>query len=85
MITFPILRIILPQNAIVKPAKNDIIKESRLFQNFSFGKATLILFEKSGFRPLFRKLLPKLPEFWERLSQFQIEIFEAAPNLNLWK
>jgi hypothetical protein len=27
----------------------------RLSQNFSFGKATLILFEKADFRPLFRK------------------------------
>jgi hypothetical protein len=39
----------------------------RLSQNFSFGKATLILFEKAGFRPLFRKPLPKPTEFWERL------------------
>jgi hypothetical protein len=45
-------------------------KQQRLSQNFSFGKATLNLYEKAGFRPLFRKLFPKLTEFWEKLNNF---------------
>jgi hypothetical protein len=40
----------------------------RLFQNFSFGTATLDLIEKAGFRPLFRKPVPKPTEFWNRLK-----------------
>jgi hypothetical protein len=51
----------------------------RLSQNFSFGKATLILFEKAGFRPLFRKPLPKLTGFWERLKY----LVEITQNLLL--
>jgi hypothetical protein len=53
----------------VFPRIVDIIDISmRLSQNFSFGKAPLILFEKAGFRQLFREPLPKLTEFWERLN-----------------
>jgi hypothetical protein len=39
----------------------------RLFQNFSFGTVTLDLIEKAVFRPLFRKPVPKLTAFWNRL------------------
>jgi hypothetical protein len=35
----------------------------RLFQNFSFGTATLDLMEKAGFRPLFRKPVPSQTMF----------------------
>jgi hypothetical protein len=37
----------------------------RLSQNFSFGKAVLILFEEAGFRPLLRKPGPKPTGFWD--------------------
>jgi len=35
----------------------------RLFQNFSFEKATIDLNEKSGIRPIFQEQFPKLTEF----------------------
>jgi hypothetical protein len=50
----------------------------RLSQNFSFWEtgfacpATLILIEKAGFRPLFRKPIPKLTEFWDWLPVVKI-------------
>jgi hypothetical protein len=34
----------------------------------NFGTATLNLDEKAGFRPLFRKPVSKLTEFWNRLT-----------------
>jgi AbrB family looped-hinge helix DNA binding protein len=37
----------------------------RLFQNFSFGTATLDLIEKSGLRPFFREPVPKLARVLE--------------------
>jgi hypothetical protein len=33
-----------------------------------FGKATLDLWEKAGFRPLFQEHFTKLTEFWEMLE-----------------
>jgi hypothetical protein len=39
----------------------------------AFGKATLNLYEKADFRPLFRKLFPKLTEFWEKLIIVEIK------------
>jgi hypothetical protein len=54
----------LPYPGLQGPCLN-----SRSFPKTSvFGKATLDLLEKAGFRPLFRKPFPKLTEFWERLS-----------------
>jgi mRNA interferase MazF len=40
----------------------------RLFQNFSFGTATLDLREKAGFRPLFPRDCGKTIGFWNRLT-----------------
>jgi hypothetical protein len=52
-----------------------------LFQNFSFGTTTLDLIEKAGFRPLFRKPVLKLTEFWNRLTYPEIEIdFNPHPQ-----
>jgi hypothetical protein len=42
-------------------------KVARISQNFSFGKSTLDLWEKAGFKPLFPEPFPKLTEIWERL------------------
>jgi hypothetical protein len=42
--------------------------EVRLFQNFSFGTATLDLKEKAGFRPLFPGACGKTIGFWNRLK-----------------
>jgi hypothetical protein len=39
----------------------------RLFQNFSFWKASLDLWEKTGFRPFFQEPSTKPTGFWERL------------------
>jgi hypothetical protein len=44
----------------------------RLFQNFSFGTATLDLIEKADFRPFFRKPVPKPTEFWNRLEYMRL-------------
>jgi hypothetical protein len=43
-------------------------EQLRLFQNFSFGTATLDLSGKAGLRPLFLKPVPKLTEFWNSLK-----------------
>jgi hypothetical protein len=43
----------------------------RLFQNFSFGTATLDLREKTGFRPLFPGACGKTRGFWNRLIEQQ--------------
>jgi hypothetical protein len=40
----------------------------RLFQNFSFGTATLDLREKVGFRPRFPRACGKTIGFWNRLK-----------------
>jgi hypothetical protein len=63
----------------------------RLFQNFSFGTATLDLSGKVGFRPLFLKPVSKLTEFWNWLKYlkyfYQCAILlarEAVPKLKFW-
>jgi hypothetical protein len=38
-----------------------------MFQNFSFGTATLALREKPGFRPLFQGVCGKPMWFWNRI------------------
>jgi hypothetical protein len=45
-----------------------IISYKRLFQNFSFGTATLDLREKAGFRLLFPRACGKTIGFWNRLN-----------------
>jgi hypothetical protein len=40
----------------------------RLFQNFSFGTATLNLVEKPGFDRFFQELVPKPTGFWNQLT-----------------
>jgi hypothetical protein len=47
--------------------KSRIICILRFSQNFSFGKTTLDLGEKAGFRPLFPKLFSKLSRVLEGL------------------
>jgi hypothetical protein len=49
-----------------KQIKNE---EWRLFQNFSFGTATLDLREKAGFRPLFPGACGKTMGFWNSLNE----------------
>jgi hypothetical protein len=51
----------------IAPSGDADFTNQRLFQNFSFGTATLNLSGKAGFRPLFRKPVPKLTEFCNRL------------------
>jgi hypothetical protein len=59
----------------------DFVYYQTLFQNFSFGTATLDLIEKAGFRPLFRKPVPKLTEFWNRL--IILEFFIMSQEINI--
>jgi hypothetical protein len=52
-----------------KIAASNFFDEQRGFSKTSvFGKATLILIEKAGFGPLFRKPIPKLTGFWDWLQ-----------------
>jgi hypothetical protein len=58
----------------------------RLFQNFSFGTATLDLREKAGFRPLFLRACGKTMGFWNRLKYYycyysQLKIAKHPPLL----
>jgi hypothetical protein len=42
--------------------------------------ATLILIEKAGFRPFFRKPIPKLTEFWDWLDHDFFNAFYCLMN-----
>jgi hypothetical protein len=43
------------------------LRQKRLFQNFSFGTATLDLTEKPGFGRFFEEVGPKPTGFWTNL------------------
>jgi hypothetical protein len=48
---------------------SDILDNRGFPKTSVFGKATLDLWEKAGFRPLFQEPFTKLTEFWERLNR----------------
>jgi hypothetical protein len=48
---------------------SQVFSNNRGFPKTSaFGKATLNLWEKAGFRPLFQERFPKPTGFWEMLN-----------------
>jgi hypothetical protein len=59
----------------------DFFTYLRLFQNFSFGTATLDLREKAGFRPLFPGACGKTIGFWNRLTYAKNPDYPASANL----